>query len=55
MAYLILAVVSVTVSTYLWVNVSDKGSAAFVMAIAFVFVFGEIADQLRTIAKRLKK
>lgn len=55
MTYLILAGVSVAASAYSWVKVGDRELSAFLMAIAFVFVFGEIADQLKTIADRLRK
>lgn len=55
MTYLVLAGIFTAVSAYLWVKVGDREQAAFVMAIVFVLVLGEIADQLKTIADRLRK
>lgn len=55
MTYLILAGIFTAMSAYMWVKVGDREQAAFVLAIAFVLVFSEIADQLKTIADRLKK
>lgn len=55
MTYLILAGIFTAVSAYMWVKVGDREQAAFVMAIVFVLVLSEIADQLREIAKRLRK